>query len=208
MISIVPSLSEMLCLYDRGLYLQAHAAGRALGPLAAWQGTEARLIAGRLAVQFGGRRLSHRLMRRAWRDDLTHPEARYIRARARDDEALALLTKANERIECAAIAGQLTLVQTEMHRWEDARRSLDRFEALAPLIEKEGEQWLAGRRSDVAYYCGDLEKAIEYARLGRSVPPGDREAAAGDFGFRISDFGLLRQSPRLQNGGRAGVGCR
>lgn len=82
----------------------------------------------------------------------------------RDEEALELLAEAAGRIESAAVVAQLTLAQTELGRWAEACRSLDRFEELSPLMEKEAAQWLAARRSDVAYYCGEVEAAIEYAR--------------------------------------------
>ena len=260
---------------SRDSTLQAYHLARNLGPLEQWEGTAPTLLAGRIASQLGGDRLSRRLFRRAWRQDRTQPEARYYRARVRlersgplaawelldregdlpeaapalegmwfgfratvaahlrdfdaadawlsraeqmspadpwlaveramvleqedryeealsaarqslalhpwfrpgvqalahllqllncDEEALALLTDAAGRLESPAVLGQLTLVQTELGRWEEARRSLDRFEALAPLADEAMTRWLAAQRSDVAYHCGDLGQAIDYAR--------------------------------------------
>ena len=69
-------------LYDRGLYLQAYDRGRSIAPLAEWEGTEARLIAGRLAAMLGAPKLSRRLHLRAWREDRKNPQAIYYHARA------------------------------------------------------------------------------------------------------------------------------
>jgi tetratricopeptide (TPR) repeat protein len=68
-------------LYEQGRYLQAYECARALGPLEAWQGTPARLIAGRLAANLGAPDLAHRLHVGAWRHDRDNPEARYYYAR-------------------------------------------------------------------------------------------------------------------------------
>src|SRR5436305_166144 len=81
------SLTQVLDLYERGLYLQAYTLAQSLGPLEQWEGTDAQILAGRLAIQLGGRRLQKRLHRRAWREDRTHPEARYYRARIRLEQS-------------------------------------------------------------------------------------------------------------------------
>lgn len=83
----------------------------------------------------------------------------------RDREALALLTEAAARLESSGVLAQLTLLQTELELFEEARRSLDRFAELSPLMEPEVERWLAGRRADVAYGLGDLTEAEVQARL-------------------------------------------
>jgi len=57
--------------------LQAYEQSRDLGPLATWEGTEARVFAGRLAAQLGSSRLARVLHSRAFRDDPGSPEARY-----------------------------------------------------------------------------------------------------------------------------------
>jgi tetratricopeptide (TPR) repeat protein len=72
-------LDAVRSLYERGLYLQAYRAAESLGPLRAWQGPEARVLAARLANQLGAPRLAlwHNL--KAWREDPHHPEVRYYR---------------------------------------------------------------------------------------------------------------------------------
>jgi tetratricopeptide (TPR) repeat protein len=63
--------------YDRGLYLQAWKAAEQLGPLRDWRGTDARVLAGRLAGNLGAPRLGRVLHFRAWRDDRANLEALY-----------------------------------------------------------------------------------------------------------------------------------
>src|SRR5690242_3470124 len=79
----LPTLPEVRDLYERGLYVQAYRRGEeAFGPLRTWAGTDARVMAGRLAMQLGDMRLGRRLHSAAWRQDRTHPEACYYRASA------------------------------------------------------------------------------------------------------------------------------
>jgi tetratricopeptide (TPR) repeat protein len=69
-------------LYNRGLYLQAYDAATRLAPLNEWEGTEALLLAGRMAGMLGAPKLMRRLHLKAWREDRAHPEAIYYYARA------------------------------------------------------------------------------------------------------------------------------
>ncbi len=261
-------------LYDKGLYLQAHAAAESLGPFEQWAGASARIMAGRLVRALGGERRGRRLLISAWRNErsgeacyyrawrlieergplpawqfmcaqgdelrdtlarlqsdwlalhatvlgtlrdfdraeqwlrraeaidpanpwvwveratLMEAEDRYDEALAaaqhalrlhpwfraavqgaghllmlldRDDEALALLTEASARLECAWIEAQLADLQCELGQYENARLSLARYRQLAPLLEKPQEQWLNGRLSDLACLCGDDESELRYA---------------------------------------------
>ena len=75
-ISTLPSALEAVrTLYDRGLYLQAHSAGAALGPLQEWPGSDGQTLAGRLAGNLGASRFGAAIHFRTWRKDRTHPEA-------------------------------------------------------------------------------------------------------------------------------------
>jgi cellulose synthase operon protein C len=79
---LAPSAAELAGfqqLYDSGRFLTALAGARAFGELAAWQGTDARLFAGRLARHLGAGGLGMRLILRAWRGDREHWRARYHR---------------------------------------------------------------------------------------------------------------------------------
>jgi tetratricopeptide (TPR) repeat protein len=82
----------------------------------------------------------------------------------RDREALELLREASTRLESGAVLAQKAALETELGLHEDARATLERYAELSPLLEKDGRRWLAARRSDAAYYCGDLAKAAEWAR--------------------------------------------
>jgi tetratricopeptide (TPR) repeat protein len=268
-------LARILELYSQGLYLQAYNHAVSLAPIKEWEGTAARLLAGRLTRQLGAPRLSRWLMLKAYRGQPTHPEAIYYHARYflekyslleswnflrrerdvildaspelradlfslhgfiaarlrdfeqgerwvkqaldlaptrpwirveqaaclefeerleealaianqamemrpyfrpavqaaghllllldRDNEALELLKAAAERIECAAILSQLAALQDDLGMHADAQRSYQRFEELSPIMETEVQQWLAARRSDIAYDLGDREAARNFA---------------------------------------------
>ncbi|HVE40685.1 MAG TPA: tetratricopeptide repeat protein [Planctomycetota bacterium] len=269
-----PDLQRVRDLYDRGLYLQAWKAAEALGPLRAWRGTPARVLAGRLAGNLGASRLGRVLHFRAWRDDRENPEALYsygyalldrrgpldawnalrpwgdfagapdalrsdlyalraeiaailrdfdtaehwlaraekltadrawtcvARARIlehedryvdavevlrkalelrpwyrpavqamghllqlldRDPEALTFLREASRNLESGAVIVQLAALEVELGHHAEARLTCDRIEAHHPLIEDDLRTWLAARRCDTAYACGDLEAARTWA---------------------------------------------
>jgi cellulose synthase operon protein C len=69
------TLDQVKALYDDGRLLQAWQLSQALGPLREWQGTHARILAGRLASQLSADRLGDALILRAWRADRRDPEA-------------------------------------------------------------------------------------------------------------------------------------
>jgi tetratricopeptide (TPR) repeat protein len=82
--SCVPApeqLTRISKLYDEGLYLQAFREAESVGPLRHWASTKARLLAGRLAGNLGGQRLSHLLIVQAWRHDRKDPQACWFYAR-------------------------------------------------------------------------------------------------------------------------------
>ena len=301
-------LARVLSLYESGQYIQAYDLARSNGPIEAWTGTAARIVAGRLAMNLGAHRVAVALHFRAWRDDPTNTEATYYHARAifsrqgplrawayfrkvgelpeasdeiradwyathavvlghlrdfdaadawmaraetarpewpwvqierahllehedryedslaasrlalhfqpwyrpavqavartlqllrRDREAVDLLVEASARIESGAIAAQLAGIQEEMGHYEDSRRNFERFAELSPMIDKETRKWLAARRSDTAYHCGDLAKAAEFAR--ESLDPfflklADRLDAPGEDTRRVTlDVPFVRQ---------------
>ncbi len=67
------TLGQVLEAYERGLCLKAYSLAQSLGPLREWEGTEARLLAARLAAHVGAPRLSLALFLLAGRkasDDL------------------------------------------------------------------------------------------------------------------------------------------
>jgi cellulose synthase operon protein C len=90
--------------------------------------------------------------------------AHLLQLRNRNEEALDLLLAASNKIESNAVLAQLAMQQLDFEQYEEAAQSLDRYEKLAPIIEKEPSLWLAARRADVAYHLGDYEKAAQFAR--------------------------------------------
>jgi tetratricopeptide (TPR) repeat protein len=273
-------LAQITKLYDAGLYVQAYRASEAIGPLRRWVGTDARLLAARMATNLGAPDLGRQLILAVWRNDRAHPQACWFYARQlldsrgpwaamqfmrplgtfadatardraywlslyaqvygrardfensakwlaqaeavcgddpwvlleraallsmedreeeaigaarraleiqpwhraavqwlahflvqneQDDEALRFLQDASERIESYAVTSQLANLQLETERFAEARASFEKCAELAPLLDKTGAQWLAARRCDAAYFCGDLEKAGQWAKetIGR-----------------------------------------
>src|SRR5215831_16802737 len=63
------ALEKIQRLYEDGQMLQAYEASKAFGPLSHWSGSEARMLAGRLAGNLGGYRLGSALHFLAWRHD-------------------------------------------------------------------------------------------------------------------------------------------
>lgn len=90
--------------------------------------------------------------------------AHFLVQKEKDDEALNLLREASQRLESCAVLSQLAALQMELHHYADARKTLDEVERLSPLMEEEMSEWLASRRADAAYFDGDLDKALAYAR--------------------------------------------
>lgn len=69
-------IHPILALYEEGRFCTAYTQATAQwGPLETWQGTDGRVLAGRLANQLGARRLGSVLHYLAWRDDRSHAEA-------------------------------------------------------------------------------------------------------------------------------------
>jgi tetratricopeptide (TPR) repeat protein len=94
----------------------------------------------------------------------------------RDTEALELLKEATTKIQSGPVMAQLAVLQTELGQYEDARESWEKVAGLSPLMEKEFAQYLAAKRSDAAYYCGDYDRAIELAKESKN--PFHEKAAA------------------------------
>jgi cellulose synthase operon protein C len=70
------NLTPITQLYDQGRFVTAYQQATAQwGPLEQWQGTDARVLAGRLANYLGSQRLGAALHYLAWRNDPSHAEA-------------------------------------------------------------------------------------------------------------------------------------
>jgi tetratricopeptide (TPR) repeat protein len=101
---------------------------------------------------------------RPWYRPAVQSAAHVLGLLDRDAEAADLLADASSHLESGLIVAHLAGVQIELGRYEEARRNLDRYAALSPLLGREEARWLAARRSDVAYRMGDLAAAAAFAR--------------------------------------------
>ena len=97
-----------------------------------------------------------------YRSGVQH-QAQLLQSMGRDDEALKLLTEAMAHIESSGVAAQCLQLQIELKQYPEALNNLDLYEKLTPLKDKGEKQWIAGRRSDLAYFMGNLDLAISSA---------------------------------------------
>jgi cellulose synthase operon protein C len=97
--------------------------------------------------------------------------AHFLVQKERDAEALDLLTHAAAKLESGSIYGQLAVLQIELKRFDDAARNLDEFERHSPLLESVQRQWLAARRCDLACQIGDIDRAIDQAKMAVGTTP-------------------------------------
>jgi len=67
--------------YQSGMCLTAQRIAEVHAPLREWTGVEGRLLAGRLAMYLGSRRLGEALHYLAWKESPSHPDAMYYHAR-------------------------------------------------------------------------------------------------------------------------------
>ena len=89
--------------------------------------------------------------------------AHLLQLNDRDREALELLREASVQLENGPIVMQLATLEQELGLHAEARASWERAVELSPLMEKGFRKWIAGRRSDAAYYCGDYATAADLA---------------------------------------------
>ena len=75
------SFSHVADLYDQSLYVQAFRAATQIAPLQQWEGTAARMLAGRIAATVGAPKLGRKHHLNAYRHDPKDWEARYYYAR-------------------------------------------------------------------------------------------------------------------------------
>ncbi len=90
--------------------------------------------------------------------------AHLLLRQGRDREALDFLTEADRNLESGLVSAQLAALQTDLGHFTDARRTLDRYAELSPLIEPEIAKWFAARRADSAYFLGEPTVAARFAR--------------------------------------------
>lgn len=174
-------LAELRDLHERGLSLQAFERSRDLGPLHTWQGTEARVVAGRLAVQWGAMRQARVLHARAFRDDPQSPEARYyagfhvISSRGwygawRFVEAIPDLTGASDDLRSSWLCLRAR-VAALFRNFDAAERLLDRASEIAP-----NSAWVWAERSGIFEQEDRYDEALDASRKALELRPWYRPA--------------------------------
>jgi tetratricopeptide (TPR) repeat protein len=175
-------LAPLLELYQRGQCLQAYRLAESLGPLPQWIGTDARLLAGRLAVHLGAPRLMYRFHLLAWRHDRSHPEACYYHARALQDRRGSLAawrflqrvgelpaeTAANVRSDWLAFHGS---VLARFRDFDAAETYLRRAEETCPE-----QPWTCMERAFVMELEDRYEESLAAERRALELRPWYRPA--------------------------------
>lgn len=85
----------------------------------------------------------------------------------RDDEAYEFLKEASVRLESCAVQFQLAAVLLEREAYDELRNTVRAIDELCPLMEDGFAKSLASLRSLIAYRLGDLDAAIEFAKLSK-----------------------------------------
>ncbi len=184
---ISPSLfAPVIELYDQSMYVRAYHAAEHIAPLATWEGTAARLLAGRLAATVGSPKLAQKLQLLAYRHDPNDWEARYYYARMvlRYRGALAAwqfleqhdrdqtLLSANPKAHSDWLAFH-AFVLAQMRDFERAEPWLARAEKVAP-----NNVWVWVERAKV-FECQDrYEDAIAVLRYALMLQPWFRPTIA------------------------------
>ena len=90
-------------------------------------------------------------------------EAHLLQHTGKMRAALDLLVEASAEIESGIVAAHLAALQIDLRHYNDARQSYERYAELSPLMDEETGKWLAARRADSAYFCGDGTAAAGHA---------------------------------------------
>ncbi|MFB3892677.1 MAG: tetratricopeptide repeat protein [Phycisphaerae bacterium] len=104
---------------------------------------------------------------RPWYRPAVQASGHILQLLGREDEAMALMAEGGSRLESFAVWAQLAALQIELKLYDAATVSLDRMEALSPMMDRALAAWLNAQRSEIAYFRGDYPTA---AMLARAVP--------------------------------------
>ncbi len=136
------------------------ARAEALAPESAWIYVEkARVLGNEDRYEEALAAAQHALELRPWYTSAVNITAHFLQLAGRDEEALALLGEAVTRLESGALVSRLAEIEEELGRFASARAHVDRLPELWPLMEAPIAKWLACKRADLAYYCGDYAAA-------------------------------------------------
>lgn len=163
-------------LYEQGLTLQAYVLSQTFAPLNEWQGTAARILAGRLASNLGALKLGRRLFVSAWRHDQADAQAQYYYARHLSDYrgpyASWRFLRKHDGLPDAAPQIQaewLALHAAQLGRLRDfdaAEEWLARAEKIDP-----DNSWVCIERADLMEFEDRYPEALEAAFRSLSLRP-------------------------------------
>ncbi len=178
-------LAEIQRLYDRGLFLQAHALGtQHFGPLSEWHGARGGVLAGRVANQLGSPSLGERLHLRVFRREPTSLGACAVRGRclwgwrgpflawewlsgiADDPQQSAV-----ERVDLLTTTAD---VLATLHDFTQAEERLRQADALG-----ERGHWVAVSRAHTLEDADRLDEAEQELRRSLTLMPWYRPAVQG-----------------------------
>lgn len=115
-----------------------------------------------------------------WNRPAVQSKAHLLTLLDRDDEAFEFLTAAAEQLECADLCWQISLIHFERDDYAAANRAIEKYAAMAPLMERTVRGEYFNYRAFLAYLLGDDEAALGFARRS------GRESARR-FAARLSD---------------------
>lgn len=178
------NLENIRVLFEQGQTRRAFDLARSFGPLQCWQGTRARVLAGRIAADLGAPRLAHALQIRAHRDNPTDPQARAFFAasileRRGPLEAWLALREFSDPSSDNATSGDaaeylLSLRARVAAIWRDfetANRWLERAKQISP-----DSAWLAVEESFILEQEDRYEECLAAARRSLQLRPWYRPA--------------------------------
>ena len=184
---ISPSLfAPVVELYDQSMYVRAYHAAEQIAPLAEWEGTTARLLAGRLAATVGSPKLGQKLQLLAYRHDPNDWEARYYYVRMvlryrGALEAWQFLEQHDRDLSLTATAPKVHSDWLAFHAFVLAQmRDFERAEAWLARAEKvdPSNVWVWVERAKV-FECQDrYEDAIAVLRYALMMQPWFRPTIA------------------------------
>jgi hypothetical protein len=169
-------LARVRELYSLGHYRRAYEVAVALGPLRQWEGTAARLIGGRLAIQLAAPRLGRRMHLAAFRATPAHPEAIYYHARYRMERFGPLSTWRfmREHSDWSVASPELQADWVALSAFIAARlRDFDRAERLLKDADRlaPDRPWPCIERSSVYEFADRLDDALAAARRSLELHP-------------------------------------
>jgi tetratricopeptide (TPR) repeat protein len=109
------------------------------------------------------------LAQRPWYRPALQQAAHLLTLLDRADQAIELLTEAQQHCQSVMVLAQLAGLHSELGHYQEARRLCEQLPALCPLPESGFTSWILARRSDAAYDCGDFQTAAELARQSGTV---------------------------------------